>query len=101
MFNRLTIHCQIPTDRQNVPERDKRSSMNRPVLQLQVKQETLERQKIKTNGGNIHMVSKGTLRNIARESGICAGRCADRARTEYTLVSIMTIRCLLLASCGH
>ena len=93
MFNRLTIPLPklILSDRQNVPQRDKRSSMNRPVLRLQVKQETLERQKIKTNGGNIHMVSKGTLRNIARESGICPGRCAEHACTKHVLVSIMTI----------
>lgn len=53
--------------------KDKRDSMSRPVLRLQVKQETLERQGIKPNPGNIHMVSKGTLRTLARESGICAG----------------------------
>ena len=58
----------------NGVQRDKRDSMNRPVLRLQVKQETLERQGIKTNPGNIHMVSKGTLRTLARESGICAGQ---------------------------
>ena len=59
--------------------------MNRPVLRLQVKQETLERQGIMTNGGSIHMVSKGTLRNIARESGICAGKCA------YIIACIVSI----------
>lgn len=41
------------------------------------------------------MVSKGTLRNIARESGICAGRFADHA-CRHALVSI--IMSLLLAS---
>ena len=65
-------------DSRNVTDKDKRSSMNRPVLRLQVKQETLERQGIMTNGGSIHMVSKGTLRNIARESGICAGEYTRR-----------------------
>lgn len=54
--------------------------MNRPVLRLQVKQETLERQMMKANGGNIHMVSKGTLRNLARESGICAGESDNSVR---------------------
>lgn len=59
--------------------------MNRPVLRLQVKQETLERQGIKANPGNIHMVSKGTLRNLARESGICAGEWSSTT-AEITVV---------------
>ena len=76
----LHTHTVISSsaDSRDVTDKDKRSSMNRPVLRLQVKQETLERQGIMTNGGSIHMVSKGTLRNIARESGICAGEYTHR-----------------------
>ena len=48
---------------------NKRSSMHRPVLRLQVKSETLERHK-KVSGKALHLISKEKLETLARESGM-------------------------------
>ena len=48
---------------------NKRSSMHRPVLRLQVKSETLEKHK-KVSGKGLHLISKEKLETLARESGM-------------------------------
>ena len=48
----------------------KRSSINRPVLQLQVKPDTLECIRRRTGSVGIHVVPKDALCSIARDSGI-------------------------------
>lgn len=51
--------------------KQKRSSMNRPVLRLHVKADTIEKRH-KNGAAAAVVVPRSTLRNIARDSGVCA-----------------------------
>lgn len=59
-----------PTEPQPVPSsgRNKRSSMHRPVLQLQVKPDTLDRVRRRAGSNGSVMMSRSALQSLARES---------------------------------
>lgn len=51
--------------------RTKRSSVNRPVLQLQVKPATLERVRRRLGSSSgAHVITSNTINSLARDSGI-------------------------------
>lgn len=67
------------------PQLNKRSSIHRPVLQLQVKPDTLERVRHRTGSNGSVMVSRSTLRTLAAGDSAAYGK-AVRLHSGRTLL---------------